>query len=85
MPCTFDLGGQARFGPSVHPLEAIGYAPDESLAQVVREGARSYWPALPDGALRPAYCGIWPRLSGPGERPADFVAAAGRARGVGPR
>lgn len=73
VPCTFDLGGQARFGPSVHPLEAIGYAPDESLAQVVREGARSYWPALPDGALRPAYCGIWPRLSGPGERPADFV------------
>ena len=73
VPCTFDLGGQARFGPSAHPVDAIDYAADESLAQALHDGARTYWPALPARALKPAFCGIWPRLSGPGERPADFM------------
>lgn len=36
------------------------------------EAIRRYWPALPEGALRPAYAGIRPKLSGPGEPAADF-------------
>jgi L-2-hydroxyglutarate oxidase LhgO len=82
VPCTFDLGGQARFGPSVHPVEAIDYAADESQAQALHDGARQYWPALPDGVLKPAHCGIWPRLSRPGERPADFVVQPPRVHAV---
>ena len=43
-----------------------------------------YWPALPDAALQPAYAGIRPKISGPGEPAADFLiqgpAAAWRGR-----
>ena len=34
---------------------------------------RRYWPGLPDGALVPDYAGIRPKLTGPGEKAADFV------------
>ncbi|HMK79803.1 MAG TPA: FAD-dependent oxidoreductase, partial [Xanthobacteraceae bacterium] len=34
---------------------------------------RTYWPALADGKLVPDYCGIRPKLSGPGEPAADFM------------
>jgi len=33
---------------------------------------RAWWPALPDGALEPAYAGIRPKITGPGEPAADF-------------
>ena len=33
---------------------------------------RRYWPALPDASLQPAYTGIRPKISGPGEAAADF-------------
>lgn len=70
---TFDLGGQARFGPSVKSVERIDYALEAHDEPAFYAGARRYWPALPDGALQPAYCGIWPKLAAPGERPSDFV------------
>src|SRR5262249_23840849 len=34
---------------------------------------RDYWPALPDNSLAPDYCGIRPKLTGPGEAAADFM------------
>ena len=34
---------------------------------------REYWPALPDGALQPAYAGIRPKLVGAGQAAADFL------------
>ena len=33
---------------------------------------RRYWPGLPAGALEATYCGIRPKISGPGEAAADF-------------
>jgi L-2-hydroxyglutarate oxidase LhgO len=75
---TLDLGGQMRFGPDVQwvPMTALGaedYAVDPLRAAPFAEAIRHYWPALPDGALQPAYAGIRPKLSGPGEPAADFV------------
>ena len=32
----------------------------------------TYWPQLRDGALSPAYSGVRPKLSGPGEHALDF-------------
>ena len=46
-----------------------------------RPSAR-YWPALPDGALQPAYAGIRPKISGPGEPASDFVIAGPSMHGV---
>ncbi|WP_457426730.1 NAD(P)/FAD-dependent oxidoreductase [Roseateles sp. P5_E7] len=74
---TLDLGGQARFGPDVQWLAetdpaALHYAVDPALAPAFEAEVRGYWPALPAGALQPAYSGIRPKLSGPGEAAADF-------------
>ena len=72
---TLDLGGQARFGPDVEWLPAdapLDYAVDGCRAASFEAEIRRYWPALPEGALSPAYTGIRPKLSGPGQPAADF-------------
>jgi len=77
---TLDLGGQGRFGPDVDWLPAgwqpgsaaEDYAVDASRADAFAADVRRYWPALPDGALAPAYSGIRPKIVGPGEPAADF-------------
>ncbi len=74
---TLDLGGQARFGPDTEWLgllsdpERLDYAVDPARAEAFYADVRQYWPALPDGALQPAYSGVRPKISGPGEA-ADF-------------
>jgi len=84
---TLDLGGQMRFGPDVQwiPLAAWGaedYRVDPARAAPFAEAIRRYWPALPDGALQPAYAGIRPKISGPGEPAADFMIAGPAQHGV---
>ena len=79
---TIDLGGQARFGPDVEWVDAINYDVDPQRAESFYAAIRAYWPALPDNALQPAYAGIRPKLSGPGEPAADFVIQGPAAHGV---
>ncbi|AXF13100.1 NAD(P)/FAD-dependent oxidoreductase [Paraburkholderia caledonica] len=79
---TIDLGGQARFGPDVEWVDAINYDVDPRRAESFYAAIRAYWPALPDNALQPAYAGIRPKLSGPGEPAADFVIQGSAAHGV---
>lgn len=69
---TLDLGGQARFGPDVEWVESLDYQQDARRAEDFYAAIRRYWPALPNGALQPAYTGIRPKISGPGEPAADF-------------
>ncbi len=69
---TLDLGGQARFGPDVEWVETLDYAVDPTRAEKFYAAVRAYWPDLADGQLAPAYAGIRPKLSGPGEPAADF-------------
>lgn len=69
---TLDLGGQARFGPDVEWVEDLDYSLDERRADGFYAAIRRYWPGLPNGALQPAYTGIRPKISGPGEPAADF-------------
>ena len=80
---TLDLGGQAKFGPDVQWVAS----PDDLVVDAARgEGfyaeVRKYWPALPDAALVPGYAGIRPKISGPGEAPADFMIQGPEAHGV---
>ncbi|MBV8629236.1 MAG: NAD(P)/FAD-dependent oxidoreductase [Paraburkholderia sp.] len=79
---TIDLGGQARFGPDVEWIKSIDYDVDPQRAESFYAQIRSYWPGLADGALQPAYAGIRPKLSGPGEPAADFVIQGSAAHGV---
>jgi L-2-hydroxyglutarate oxidase LhgO len=80
---TLDLGGQARFGPDVQWVDT----PDDTEVPVARGDAfyaevRKYWPALPDGALVPAYAGIRPKISGPDEAARDFCIQGPKDHGV---
>jgi L-2-hydroxyglutarate oxidase LhgO len=70
---TLDLAGQARFGPDVEWVEHVDYAVDPARGERFYAAIRRYWPGLRDDALAPAYCGIRPKISGPGEPAADFV------------
>ncbi len=70
---TLDMGGGARFGPDVEWVDRIDYRVDPDRAIQFYPSIRSYWPQLPDGGLQPAYAGIRPKLSGPGEPARDFV------------
>jgi len=79
---TLDLAGQARFGPDVEWVDRIGYEVDPRRAERFYAAIRRYWPGLPDGALAPGYCGIRPKISGPGEPAADFVIQGPADHGV---
>ncbi|MEI8393405.1 MAG: NAD(P)/FAD-dependent oxidoreductase [Rhodospirillaceae bacterium] len=70
---VLDLAGQVRFGPDVEWIDRIDYTVDPGRADSFYPVIRRYWPALPDGVLVPAYSGIRPKLTGPGEPAADFM------------
>ena len=69
---TFDLAGQARFGPDVEWIESIDYRVDPARSAGFAGAIRRYWPGLPDDALAPAYAGVRPKLGGPDAPAADF-------------
>ena len=82
---TLDLGGQGKFGPDVEWLPegaAEDFVVDLSRAAPFANEIRRYWPALPDGALAPAYSGIRPKIVGPDEPAADFRIDGAAAHGV---
>ena len=79
---TLDLAGRMRFGPDVEWIDHESYTVDPRRADSFYQRIRSYWPGLPDGSLVPDYCGIRPKLTGPGEKPADFMIAAEPAHGM---
>jgi L-2-hydroxyglutarate oxidase LhgO len=69
---TLDLGNRARFGPDVEWVDRVDYTIDLRRSDDFYQAIRRYWPALRDGVLQPAYCGVRPKLSGPGEAVEDF-------------
>jgi L-2-hydroxyglutarate oxidase LhgO len=83
---TLDMGGAARFGPDVEwitpNMGEIDYTVDPKRGDAFYAAIRSYWPGLKEGALAPAYAGVRPKLSGPGEAPADFVISGPEAHGL---
>jgi L-2-hydroxyglutarate oxidase LhgO len=90
---TLDLAGQARFGPDVQwmpeatdaspeAIAAFDYAVDPVLREHFAAEVRAYWPEVPIDALAPAYSGIRPKLSGPGDAAADFMIAGPEAHGI---
>jgi L-2-hydroxyglutarate oxidase LhgO len=69
---TLDLAGRMRFGPDVEWIDTETYTVDPKRADSFYASVRTYFPALPDDALVPDYCGIRPKLTGKGEPAADF-------------
>jgi len=79
---TLDLAGRARFGPDVQWVYEANYDVDPRRGERFYAAIRDYWPGLPDGALTPAYAGIRPRITGPGEPLADFRIEGPQVHGV---
>ena len=79
---TLDLGGQARFGPDVEWVRDESYEVDPRRADAFYAEIPRYWPQLPEGSLVPAYAGIRPKITGPGEPAADFRIDGPQEHGV---
>ena len=80
---TLDLGGQAKFGPDVQWVDTPDdFQVDASRADAFFAAVRTYWPALPDGALQSGYAGIRPKISGPNAPAADFLIQGPATHGV---
>ncbi len=79
---TPDLSGQGRFGPDLQWVDTLDYHVDESRIGLFYAEIRKYWPDLKDGALRPGYSGIRPKIQGPGEPAVDFMIQTPEATGV---
>jgi L-2-hydroxyglutarate oxidase LhgO len=70
---TLDLGGAVRFGPNVEWTDEYDVHPDPTVLDEFYEAVRRYWPGLPDGSLSVDYCGVRPKIVGPGEAAGDFI------------
>jgi L-2-hydroxyglutarate oxidase LhgO len=79
---TLDMAGQARFGPDVEWIERIDYDVDPGRSRVFYDAIRRYWPALKDGSLQPAYCGIRPKIQSRTELSRDFLIEGPPEHGV---
>jgi L-2-hydroxyglutarate oxidase LhgO len=79
---TLDMAGRMRFGPDVEWIAEENYSVDPKRADAFYARIRGYWPGLPDRSLVPDYCGIRPKLTGPGEPAADFMIAGPNAHGI---
>lgn len=79
---TLDLAGAARFGPDTQWVDSIDYTVDPQRVGLFAEVIRQYWPGVDESRLHPAYAGIRPKVSGPGEATRDFYISAPRAHGV---
>jgi len=79
---TIDLAGRCRFGPDLEWVERLEYGVDPGRAERCYDAVRTYFPALRDGSLQPDYCGIRPKLHGPGEPQPDFQVHGPEVHGV---
>ena len=77
-----DVAGQAHFGPDLEFVDAIDYRVNDARAAYFQDYVRRFWPGLPDGALRPDFAGIRPKLHGPSEPQGDFVIDGPTAHGL---
>lgn len=73
MHLTLDMAGQARLGPDIEWVDHIDYPVDPARKPLFVEAVRRWWPELDADRLQPGYAGVRPKLSGPGEPPADFA------------
>jgi L-2-hydroxyglutarate oxidase LhgO len=79
---TLDLAGAARFGPDTEWVASIDYAVDPQRVSMFADVIRGYWPRLDAERLYPAYAGIRPKISGPGEATRDFYISGPQDHGV---
>ena len=78
---TMNIAGESVFGPDVEWLSSddpagippYDYRVDERRVDTFYQSVARFWPDVKDKELVPAYSGIRPKVSGPGENAGDFV------------
>ena len=79
---TKDLSGGIRFGPDARWVDNVDCNFDDSRRNDLVTAIRKYYPGINPDKLQPAYTGIRPKLSGPGESAADFLIQGEADHGV---
>lgn len=79
---TIDMGGQVRFGPDVAWTDTVDYQVEEYLRSDFAVAIQRYFPKLDPQRLTPGYCGIRPKLSGPGQPAEDFLIQCSQTHGL---
>ncbi|KAI0776047.1 NAD dehydrogenase [Trametes elegans] len=90
---TLDLQGKVRFGPDLDWLDPPGeddadfwqkhLVPSDSRLKLMYEAVKGYLPGVSPDGFQPDYCGIRPKLVGPGGGFQDFVFRRDKANGKG--
>ncbi|OJT10181.1 L-2-hydroxyglutarate dehydrogenase, mitochondrial [Trametes pubescens] len=91
---TLDLQGKIRFGPDLDWLEPPQdyedpdfwqkhLVPNDSRLQLMYEAVKEYLPDVSRDGFQPDYCGIRPKLVGPGAGFQDFVFRRDKANAQG--
>lgn len=79
---TLDMAGQVRFGPDVAWTDTLDYQVEEILRSDFAIAIQRYFPGLDPHRLTPGYCGIRPKLSGPGQPAEDFLIQGPQTHGL---
>ena len=77
--------GTTLFGPDIEWVNVYSYAFDDADGARMAAFAaaiKRYWPALPDGALHPAYTGLRPKLAHAREPAQDFALHTVKDHGI---
>ena len=70
---TTDMSGAAKLGPDVSWVAGLNYDIDQQIGATFKAACEGFWPGIRAREVTPAYCGVRPKLSGPGAPSADFM------------
>ena len=79
---TIDMTGQTRFGPDTEYIDHINYEVDPGKSADFASSIAKYFPKIDPSQLQPAYSGVRPKISGPGNTAADFFIQGPNKHGV---
>ena len=70
---TVDLMGSAKLGPDITWMTSLNYEINQDIAPKFKSACESFWPGIKNREVVPSFCGVRPKITGPGEPNADFV------------
>jgi L-2-hydroxyglutarate oxidase LhgO len=79
---TFDLAGQARFGPDVEWIHTPEYQVSEDKIPQFCHAIKKYWPDCESNRIVPAYAGIRPKVEIDGQLADDFLICDSHTHGI---
>ena len=69
---TPDVQGAVRLGPNITWVDQLEYSVPQDIGPAFAASCRKFWPGVDSRTLTPSYCGVRPKIHGPGKGPADF-------------